>query len=297
MSTFRIFIALISIISMQAEAAHIWNSQSDKSKRVKVVLEGEIKKGDYDELKSILKDKGPYVDAVVLYSPGGDAKEAMKIGSMLHELELTTEAPGITIEDIKGKLDEWRVVPVCRYPPPTDNKNCVCYSSCFLIWVAGINREGRHLGVHRPRFNKEYYSTLSSVEAQREYKGLLKAMDEYLNHYPVLQELREKMKTTPSHEIHTFETNSDMKGFVPWYDELLTAKCGAMPKKQERRYWLLTTKGSERTSKKEFKELAQLEKKKHKIDFCRTYNYLVMRIEAFSRYFGIDYLSIIRESK
>jgi len=264
MSYLRITAVFFFLASFQAQAANIWHLQ--EGRRVEVVIEGEINQGDFRDLEVLLKEKGPLVDTVFLYSSGGDAKEAMKIGRMLRELEVTTEAPGVTIEEVKG---EWEVVPECRFTPPRNQANCVCYSSCFLVWVAGINRRGSYLGVHRPRFNQDYYASLSSADAQREYGEMLDEVKEYLKNFSVPQELKEKMVSTPSHEIYRFEANRELKGFVPAYDELLTAKCGAMPRAEEKRYWLLKTKGADRTSESELKEMAILGgEKKRKLIFA-----------------------------
>jgi hypothetical protein len=280
-----IFLLTLFVICPTSNAADIWHKQ--RGPEIDVVVEGEIVPGDFDRLKSLLRSKGPRVRIVYLYSPGGEAKEAMKIGRMLRTLEITTEAPGITIGKVKGETE---IIPECRFTSPRRSENCICFSSCFLIWIAGINKEGDRLGVHRPKFRKEYYAALSSEDAKKEYEKMMKDLDVYLDEYSVPQELKEKMKTTPSHDIYIFNADQNLKGFIASYDELLTARCGAMPREQENRYYFLATKGKDRTSKNEMEELAELSTKKKEIDLCRAFHYIVMKADAFEKYFGIDYL-------
>src|SRR5688572_2620111 len=62
-------------------------------KSVALALRGEIKEGDYDILFNSLKlrhDMGLPVAIIYLNSPGGDFREAMKIGRLIRKLKLTT---------------------------------------------------------------------------------------------------------------------------------------------------------------------------------------------------------------
>jgi hypothetical protein len=285
----RISLVILLFICSASNAADIWHEQSDTA--IRVIVEGEIVPGDFDRLKAVLRDKGPFTVAVHLYSPGGDAREAMKIGRMLHALKVTTEAPLDTAEDIGG---EWKSVADCPFTKPKKPENCVCLSACFLAWIAGINREGGQLGVHRPRFNEQYFASLSVMAAKTEYNKMMTNVENYLNEYMVPQEIKEKMMMTPSHEIYTFNP-LQFTGFVPAYDELLSARCGAFSKKLEGRWFLLLTKRRQhRISTDELIELEELDKQRKKVTKCRAFEHIKMEIDAFSKYFGIDYLSRIR---
>jgi len=222
----------------------------------------------------------------------------MKIGRMLRDLEVSTRGPGV---DYEWNGNEDVPVPVCDFLPARKKENCVCYSSCFLIWITGINRFDSHLGVHRPKFNADYYASLEPDEARKKYNLMIREIGEYLDNYLVPQDLKEMMLMTPSHDIYGFYSGSrKMGGFTPAYDEFLIAKCGVIPSKDDKREWKLRHKKrrgyGEKISETELDELEILKQKSGKNLVCKALNYLVTRVDAYSNYFGIDYAKKLRES-
>ena len=79
---------LACFVVSNAYSADIWTQERQYGNNivgnkslVNVVLEGEIKKGDYETLYNTLKELGPAKHTeVVLRSPGGDYFEGIKIG-------------------------------------------------------------------------------------------------------------------------------------------------------------------------------------------------------------------------
>lgn len=294
MKPFRFLLSSLLFSCATANAADIWHKPEGQP-GIGVVVEGEIVPGDFQRLQSLLRDKGPYVERVYLYSPGGEAREAMKIGRMLRTLQITTEAPGRTSKLVG---DDIKSFAQCTFTKPRKQENCVCYSSCYLAWIAGIDRAGHWLGVHRPRFKEEYFASLSATAAQVEYNNMMKDVESYLSQYMVPQRVKEKMMTTPSHEIYILDHGEVFPGFVASYDELLSARCGAFPEELAGKLRLLQYRQRQnKISSDEIAQLTVLEKQSWENMVCRGYQYIVMRVDAFSKYFGIDYWSRIRAAE
>jgi hypothetical protein len=61
-----------------------------------LILEGKIESGDYLSVRNFLRDESNFKKisgGVFLASPGGSVLEALKIGRLIRELRLSTEAP------------------------------------------------------------------------------------------------------------------------------------------------------------------------------------------------------------
>src|SRR5271167_2215859 len=56
-------------------------------------LNGQIRKGDYEEIAALLKDNHPRLGEFDLNSPGGDIDEAIKIGRLFRKYLISTVAP------------------------------------------------------------------------------------------------------------------------------------------------------------------------------------------------------------
>jgi len=154
------------------------------------ILEGEIRPGDYDRLVQQIH-KGGLSDILWLNSPGGDAFEAMKIGRLIRELRMTTHAP-----DRAGNKT------FClTYPKGADLHQCNCASACFLIFVAGVNRTGNHLGVHRVFPRHERLKSISPDEAAALQRVATREVSNYLKEMGVPTHFIERLVATPSDQI------------------------------------------------------------------------------------------------
>ena len=61
-----------------------------------LILEGKIELGDYLSVRNFLRDESNFKKisgGIFLASPGGSVLEALKIGRLIRELRLSTEAP------------------------------------------------------------------------------------------------------------------------------------------------------------------------------------------------------------
>lgn len=104
-------------------------------------LSGEIVAGDALKFSRVLEENAPTLKGVKLSSPGGLPQEAMKIGRLVREKGLYTEAPAtVSRSGILGGGGK----ALCT------GEECVCASACFLIWTAGVERHGDRIGIHRP---------------------------------------------------------------------------------------------------------------------------------------------------
>jgi len=168
-------------------------------------VEGGIEAGDYQKVVSIIraKKKMPrYLELV--NSPGGDMEEAIKIGEFVRKSLL-------------------RVMVIGK-----------CYSACSLILIAGIDRTAiGEVGLHRPYFEREYFSKLPLDDASRKYKALEKQLEDYLQDMGSPSAIAEQMKSVQSTEIKIYEGEEfiSMLGRRPSsIGEWLIARCGLLSK-------------------------------------------------------------------
>ncbi|MBV9780128.1 MAG: hypothetical protein JOY62_09165 [Acidobacteriaceae bacterium] len=178
-----------------------------------ILIHSQIKKGDFasflkaaDRLKQILSnplDPVPPI-RVELDTPGGDVMEAVKIGRVIHERFMTT---------------------VVR--PERE-----CDSACVFVLIAGaikLPTDLAHVGLHRPRFDAEYFARLTPDQARVKYNSLI----EYLKDYFVKEmggseEAFRLMLSTPSDSLRLLSAAEmdrlGLRGEDPAWDELINAK-------------------------------------------------------------------------
>ena len=168
------------------------------------------------------------VNMLMLASIGGDAIEAMRIGTIVRESFIPTHAP----TDLDAGF-------TCNgYPPGLKDDDCDCASACFLIWVAGVYRVGDVLGIHRPYFLEEYFEGLSASEVQKEYVLMYERVRSYLKNMDVPEHIINKMFNTGSDEITylDWDTAKSME-WVPFFDERVGASCLRLTSEEEMDYW------------------------------------------------------------
>ncbi len=142
------------IFSLNTNAADINAHQVGNNKIYSIGISGEIKEGDFDKLTKTIKTEGYLPFLIDIKSKGGSVTEAIKIAKFINKA----------------------LIPV--------NARDYCYSSCFFIWISSIERNAIYegmlngesteqimnskvIGLHRPYFNKKYFSSLSMSEAQK----------------------------------------------------------------------------------------------------------------------------------
>lgn len=112
-----------------------------------------------------------------------------------------------------------------------------CNSSCALIVFGGTrNLQRGDIGLHRPYYDKSYFSNLGRNEAEAQYDKLTEYIRSYMEEMDVPNVVADKMFTVSSGDIYkiSMEQYRGLAGeYPPAYHEWLKAKCG-MLKKGER---------------------------------------------------------------
>jgi len=228
-----------------------------------LVLNGEILKGDFEKFKRVSRELIQHRDFeyfdIYLESLGGDVLESMRIGRLLRSLLARTHVIGYRYFDPKsvhGKEQKRFMINnpekayitkhdrfVSRNERIPDEFIGRCYSSCVLIFYSGVRRDSSDngyfrdsgsktpvIGIHRPYFNKEYYSKLSPVEAKNAYKKLEGLVKDYLVEMGASNLVIERMFKTASNDVDLllhdeFKVMYERK--EPFLEEWLIAKCGS----------------------------------------------------------------------
>ena len=186
------------------------------------LLVADLKKNNPKKYSEHLKETGNIGGGVAvtvsLNSNGGSLAEAIKIGEAVREMALETRV--------------------------ADSDEARCTSACFFVWVAGIERsvpngsDTKRLGIHRIYFNRDQYKGLSSSDAEEEYSKAQNSSVAYLLKMGVPLDIANNAFRTPSNDVYflTQKEVSSLEGIVPYFDELLIARCGSYSKQEESDY-------------------------------------------------------------
>lgn len=193
----------------------------------RIVIRGEIKSGDAERLvEKILAGRivgkdgqstSMYPLSIInLNSPGGDVVESQKIAALVKAAYLT-----VWVGD--GRK----------------SKPAVCASSCFLIFLSGMQRYAIGadvgdrwnwtrvnqgiVGIHRP-----YFSTVDGGPAsQAKQENMMQSMRSTLRGEGLSQRLIDEMMEHPSNQIYWLSQKdlSSIGQYPPGIEEELIAKC------------------------------------------------------------------------
>lgn len=171
-------------------------------------ISGDIVKGDFDTIASILKVKKKFPIIFNISSPGGDVIEAIKIGHLLRD----------SLSNIMATK--------------------ICNSACFIIYSgASFNKISLvNIGIHRPKYDESYFSGLTFLEAQIKYKELDVLVRNYLKEMYVDTSLIEDMFSTPSSSVKFIPLTEIMKlvpQTSPIAEEWLASNCDALTDKEK----------------------------------------------------------------
>ena len=210
----KILLACSLLACCACHAADISVPKSMSGRSVNgIVIEGEIKPGDYAKFVNVFLANRGQNYTVFLFSPGGDFSEALKIGRLIHTLKLTTVAPGVSTASL-----------IEVHSP----SNRVCASSCFFIFVAGAERWGDRVGIHRPYLPKEAYKKLSMDEAGQVNVVIRRMVEAYLAEVDVPSSYVERIMVVDSGDVEWLseaEMQKNFSNFAPAYREWIEAKC------------------------------------------------------------------------
>lgn len=183
-----------------------------------IMIEGEIRKGDFEEFSQFVKKADGKVTEVYLRTPGGSAVEAMKIGRLIRKLKMHTNVP-------RGSPAK----PSCVIQRPLIEENCTCASSCFLIHAAGVGRSGSVIGVHRVFVAHAALRQATADEAYAASMNIKKELTSYFAEMGVPSAYTERILSIPSNKIEFLssdEVEKNFTGLIPEYQEWISAKCG-----------------------------------------------------------------------
>lgn len=231
----------VCVLTSVAGGAEVTMRKAKSKPMAALMLEGEITSGDADRIETVIREaaaEGRQVTTLYARSPGGDVLEALKISALLNKNLIDVNAPEPPITRRNAKTGEVKTIPDdCHWDKLSDTGNCVCYSSCGIIWLTAPFRSGGYIGIHRPRFLESYFAGLNSVEAQEKYQRLTKAVSSFLSENEVPNELITRMMAMPSGKMHilTEEEIAMMGEGKAYVLELLDAKCSAYQAEREKR--------------------------------------------------------------
>lgn len=202
------FLLLINLIAVTTvKAADIFIDTGDDPSIIfnhRIIISGQIVKGDYERLINVVNIFGGIPDNIFLNSKGGDVIEAMKIGRFARKALLVTGVIG--------------------------NENFNCYSACMLIYLACAGKKPNlngSYGIHRPRFDKSYFSGLSAAEAESKYKDMEMSVRKYLEEMNVPHSFIDRIFSIPSDRLEVLDVEQlfAISGNAPAYHEWIRAKC------------------------------------------------------------------------
>ena len=196
-----------------------------------LILEGKIESGDYLSVRNFLRDESNFTKisgGVFLASPGGSVLEALKIGRLIRELRLSTEAPASPPPDRRDIS-----APLIRGRDLSNPGRYGCTSACFFLYVAGIYRTlnwaGR-LGIHEPRM-EQIREGLTDNDIANASARVRNAIKDYMADMNVPEKYLELMYSVPHNDVRWItqeEFDADLKGYVPEVRRILNERCGSL---------------------------------------------------------------------
>jgi len=190
------------------------------------LLRGPIKAGDYEMTRKFVRQHLPFLEAMLLHSPGGRVDEAIKIGRLLRQYLINTSAPDRFRENNLRYIN----TELCRGP------GCICASACALIWFGGPSRDGR-VGLHRPHFKDQAFARLPASEANKAYNAMLNLVTQYMTEMNVPRHAIDAMTATPSNEmiwVEASQVGTDRSlSRDPSYHEWVLSSCPSLLNAEE----------------------------------------------------------------
>jgi len=216
---------IASVTAWPGDAAELRVDPSDPSART-MVFEGKIEAGDFERVTKFIIDSGQ-ITKIYLASPGGDLAEAVKIGLLVRHLKLATIVPS------KQLTQSDRGAALARHGLK-DNKDYLCTSACFFIFIAGIYRSADDhgspiLGIHSPTLIASAAAKLGAAQANTTIARARKVIADYFSAMDVPIKYTEEVDAVPRTKmrwIRNDEFQSDFAGFIPELRTLVKTKCG-----------------------------------------------------------------------
>lgn len=254
----RFLFAMLLVSSSTVAVAEVFVKALGNDLFVSTVA-GVIEEDDCKNFRSGIVSRGQFPVLVeVSSSPGGDVGAAMCMGELIRAGALTTTLDGH------------------------------CDSACFLVWAAGVSRiahEGSTFGLHRPRFDHQYFAALPHDEANQRYGLLDASVRAYLRRMNIPTSISDRMMMTKSSSIERIDATELVSGVgdtAPAHEEWVLARCGELSSAEQADYLAMTIGSLNKRGIKEFgddsvryAELSeaykeQLRQKSRDLYVCRT---------------------------
>ncbi len=148
-------------------------------------------------------------------------------GLLVRKLRLSTSAPltsGGWAESAKLRAQEFGIKDVER--------NNTCASACFFIYVAGVDRMGDTIGIHRPYFDPAVLRKSEGSDVIERSRSVKSIVESYLREMGVPSKYAELMFDTKKDEIRWLtkdEISRDFFGLIPELQDWVESRCGKQP--------------------------------------------------------------------
>ncbi len=162
---------LLMSISINANAAQYKTYQMKGNKEQALVINGDIRDGEYKDFLNFVSAVNTKISSVILQSNGGYFDDALKISDYIHKAGWNTHV------------------------------ETYCNSSCVYMFLAGVYRKAHHrasLDVHSPYYGNLHGEYRQDQKHSKLYNQLLTTLSGYLNDKQVAKEVLERMYDTPS---------------------------------------------------------------------------------------------------
>jgi hypothetical protein len=187
-----LLVFLIGIVFWTSASADAYLS-SNSPLRISIEITGDITQRDLAFFRSQSKDLKFKQLRVWLNSPGGDVVAAMEIGRIIRSVDGVTDIP----------------------------LNKRCYSSCALIFIAGVKRFNYgELGLHRPYFAS---APLGREQIEKQAPIMRAAVKTYVAEMGITDSFFERMYSTDPSNIEVLRGDQSQK-IVPFRDPGMSGK-------------------------------------------------------------------------
>ena len=220
-------LAMLAFSTVPSTTAATFEARCDDEARAtggcSILMTGKIEKGDRDRLLRVLRTPlkdSHFFRTLLLNSPGGEVQEALLLSDIVVRAALDTSTYSLSVPEFKPL-------------------SAICVSACFLVWVAGAERNqasfafavkrGQHgIGLHRPFFAADQYAQLDANTAAQRQQELFAKIRAYLRRFDIPDAMVDEMMKRSSQEILWLSAREDpfvLSARAPWFEELMIARC------------------------------------------------------------------------
>ena len=199
-----------------------------------ITIEGRIAPGDYQKLADVAAANHE-AHTLWLASPGGNLKEALRMGKLIRSVGFAVHVPFSKAEPLVALKD------------PANN---TCSSSCFLLFAAGVIRGGLVLGIHRPSLPADEYFSLGLERAVDAQRVIAEAVTGYLAEMGVPAKYASLMLSTNASDmvwLSAEDVRRDLDGVIAEYADVFRGCPTRTPPRNDDQSRLATGSGEQPT--------------------------------------------------